>query len=136
MKLKIVINYPPNIQAIRLAFGAAAIKHAVYTYGPTIFVPNGRAPEPHLIAHEEVHVLQQGADPAAWWQRYLIDPDFRREQELEAYQAQYAFIAETCDRKTRRFALRHLCKDFASAMYGCVVTPKEAEAMITQKLGA
>lgn len=134
MKIRISNTYPPNIEAIRDTFGADNLKHAVYTYGNTMHVPNKHTNiEAHLIEHEEMHVTQQGEDPAAWWDRYLADPEFRLQQELEAYRAQYQFIAEHHDRKTRRYALRHIAKDLASSMYGNVVTAAEAEALITAK---
>lgn len=133
MKVRISTTYPPNIDAIRQTFGAAAIRDAVFTYGSTIHIPNRIPPASHLIAHEEIHVLQQGDDPAAWWERYLADPEFRAEQELEAYRAQYQFIEQNHDRKFRRMAIKKLSKHMASAMYGCIMTPAEAEAAITEK---
>lgn len=133
MKIKVSNNYPPNIEAIRQTFGAAAIRQAIFTYGTTVYIPTRVPMAAHLVAHEETHVLQQGNDPAAWWDRYLVDPEFRLQQELEAYRNQYEFIVQHHDRKFRRAALQKIAKDLASAMYGHLLTPDEARAAVAQK---
>src|SRR3990167_5904365 len=91
--MKQINDYPPNIEQIRAAFPLH--KGIVFTYGDTIYNPDGGFIDQHLEAHEATHALQQaliGVD--RWWDRYIRDPVFRFRQELEAYRAQYQ------DRKT------------------------------------
>ena len=65
----------------------------IFTYGNIIYVPNKDLELPdHLIIHEETHCKQQGSTPDAWWERYITDPYFRIDQEIEAYANQYRFI--------------------------------------------
>lgn len=45
---------------------------------------------PALIKHEKVHLQRQnevGAD--AWWEKYLVDHDFRYAEEVLAHRAEY-----------------------------------------------
>lgn len=77
-----------------------------------------------LIEHETTHSRQQtqmGAGP--WWSRWLDSPEFRLEQEVEAYRAQYRFACGLgASRQVRRRLLRQLAKDLSGPMYGHIVT--------------
>ena len=58
----------------------------VYSFADTIFNPDGIDIPDHLIVHESVHGEQQKHDELVakfWWERYLADPQFRVEQEIE-----------------------------------------------------
>lgn len=93
---KISTDTPPVHEKALKKFGNAANfdKGIVYTYGDTVYVKSGKLRD-DVEAHETVHVVQQtnyqgGAE--AWWDRYMSDPDFCLDQELEAYRAQYKFV--------------------------------------------
>ena len=79
--MKIIRDYPPNIEAIRAEFELNP--RVVFTYGETIYNPGGGKITDDLMVHEETHAKQQGDDPGAWWDRYLVDVDFRLNQEVE-----------------------------------------------------
>lgn len=106
----------------------------VFTYGDTIYVPGGAELADHIIAHEETHIGQQGADPDAWWSRYIDDQYFRTEQEAEAYAKQYAFLCKRIkDRNQRARILLDLGRILASPMYGKVIDQQAASDMIKKK---
>lgn len=91
---KISTDVPPIYDAAVKKFGCDFNKGIVFTYGDTVHVKTGKLRD-DVEAHETVHVVQQRNYPggaAAWWDRYLTDPKFVLEQELEAYRAQYKFV--------------------------------------------
>lgn len=98
-----------------------------YTYGDTLYTPNAGKPiEKHLLKHEMTHVKQQGSDPDAWWDMYGKSPQFRYEQELEAYRNQYkSFKNEHGKIKAYEFA-KYLANDMSSPMYGGMCTGYQA----------
>ena len=131
----IVPGFPPNIIEIceRLNPGPST----VFAYGDRIYT--GELVEPvlsrDLVVHERTHFAQQerAGGPEAWWRRYLDDPVFRLEQEVEAYRAQYQALSDL-PRSERRRLLAHFCKTLASSMYGGLVTKEQARALITQPI--
>lgn len=98
-------------------------KNTVFTYGDALYAPNINFTLPQdLIVHEETHTRQQGEDPAGWWDRYLVDPAFRLEQEVEAYRNQYRFYCKNHKGRNERFNfLRIIASDLASPMYGNLI---------------
>lgn len=93
----------------------------VYTYGDKLYNPAGCYLDPEIIAHEEVHYVQQGkteGGPKAWWDKYLVDAEFRFIQEAEAYGKQYQFYCQrNGDRNKRARYLFLLSEILASPMY-------------------
>ena len=84
------------------------------------------------MVHEETHERQQALmGVVAWWDRYLIDDEFRLSQEVEAYRNQYAFIRENLNRTERRRLLAFIVKDLCGPIYGNLVSKQEAENLIT-----
>jgi hypothetical protein len=129
MSTKIVKGFPPNIDELRARFNPPP--GTVFAYGDTIYSPANVNLSADLIAHETTHFAQQARSggPEAWWRRYIDDPQFRLEQELEAYRAQYATLT-TLPRPERRALLAHYCKSLASSMYGGIVTKEQARKLI------
>lgn len=120
--MKILNEWPPNIKEIRKHF--TVHERVLFTYGSTIYNPSGENIPDHLIVHEEVHEKQQGNDPAAWWKKYFTDTEFRIEQEIEAYHAQYVFFAKNTSREESFKFLRALAMALSSAVYGnCISYP-------------
>lgn len=122
-----VKGFPPNYKEI-----AARLKptdNTVFAYDGVIYVPSGGSLPYHLVIHEHVHFKQQkeigGAEK--WWERYMEDPEFRLEQELEAYRAQYHSLRS---RGERRILAHKFASDLASPMYGSLLSKKEALALI------
>ena len=121
--MQIKDEYPPNIEAIKKVFPVKS--NTVYTYGDILYAPGIKFQIPKdLIEHETIHSLQQRAYGGAdkWWDRYLIDPEFRKGQELDAYKAQYEYLCRYCNSRTKRFQLLVvLARDFSSPLYGSIV---------------
>ncbi len=123
---------PPNYAEIRERLNPPA--NAVFAWGDVIYAPSGADLPADLIVHETVHARQQAAigGPAVWWRRYLDDPAFRLEQEVEAYRAQWAHV-QGRSRSERRAILAHICRSLASGMYGRLVTKDRARALIVEQ---
>jgi hypothetical protein len=130
--VKVVASRPPNYDEVAAAFGLKGRHGVIFAYGDTIYNPSGIFVTPDLVAHETVHSGQQAREggPEAWWRRYIDDPAFRLEQEVEAYRAQYRFAAENYGRKQRRDLLAHICRTLAGPLYGRVMTPGQARAAV------
>lgn len=129
--MKTVKGFPPNIKQIDEVLHTKAKPRVVYTYGDTVYIPNGEALTDDLEVHESVHIAQQ-ADIGAeeWWNRFLDDPEFRLSQELEAYRAQWRFIEENKNRKMKRMMFRSIIDSLTSSIYGNMITKKEAERLL------
>lgn len=98
----------------------------VFTYGDVIYNPACLNIPDDIIAHEKVHMRQQESmsvlgkfGPKRWWDKYLSDPQFRFEQELEAYQQQYMFARVNIRGKERlNKYLQNIARALMSPMYG------------------
>lgn len=124
--MKIVTDYPPNIEKIKEVFDFTG-KVPCFTYGDTLYNPSGNPVSASLLAHEEVHVKQQGDDPESWWDRYLVDVPFRLEQEIEGYKAQYKEAKKWIKDRNELFRYaRGLAHDLSSPMYGNIINSQEA----------
>jgi len=128
----IVDGWPPNRAELVEAFHPEP--GTVFAWDGTVYVPGlgDRQLPPDLIAHERVHFAQQAAvgGPEAWWRLYIDDPEFRLEQEVEAYRAQWKILMRRPKRE--RFArLYAITCDLGGPMYGNLVTPARARALIT-----
>lgn len=132
--MKIVFTYPPNFELLSKTFGIPRETNIVFTYGNTLYIPSGKAPDRPLLRHEETHTKQQSAvgGPDAWWDRYIKDIEFRLNQELEAYQVQYAAMFELPHRNRRAY-LNAISQDLGGHMYGNLITPEKARELITGK---
>lgn len=127
--MNIVTGYPPNIEALKAKFKLSGSE--IFTYGDTVYNPSGGTLSLELQAHEAVHVKQQ-ADPATWWSRYLEDPEFRYNQELEAHRAEYrSFCSRNKDRNKRARFLNTIASRLASPLYGSIVTLRSASKAIS-----
>lgn len=144
-ELPIREELPPNYELIRMVLSPKP--GAIFSYGGIIYNPHKRDIAPDLHIHEAVHARQQGDNPDAWWARYLQDPEFRLEQELEAYGEQYAFAKEHIEAQAQKAAeegkvlaagktqlLRYALESMAFALsgeeYGNLISYSEAASKI------
>ena len=126
---QVIQAYPPNIADIREKFPLTGME--IFCYGDIIYNPCGKPLPRSLMVHEQVHQEQQAGDPASWWVRYLRDPEWRLEQELEAHRAEYAdFCRSHTDRNFRARYLHDISHRLASPMYGKLITPSAAARLI------
>lgn len=131
IKMRIAHYFPPNYSEILKAFPAIKGRPIVFTWGDTIYKPVMAPIEAHLLVHEETHAWQQGKDPKSWWDRYLVDPEFRFEQELEAYQHQYQALLIKYPREIRRKVLNRIAADLAGPIYGDICDKARAKELIS-----
>jgi hypothetical protein len=128
--MKISTEKPPIYDRAAQVFDIPAT--AVFTYGDTIFSPSGATNfSVDLVAHEKVHMRQQGDNPEEWWELYLTNREFRLEQEVEAYREQYRVYCNGESRSAKRFKfLQTIASDLASPMYDVDITLFGAMKMI------
>lgn len=128
IEAKVVRGVPPNYTAIVAAFPAANKPGVIFAYHDTIYVRGEVELTPSLLEHEKVHLRQQatfceevGAGRSAWlwWQHYLVDPQFRAEQELEAHIVEYAHVLKSgLNRDGRRKACAQIAARLSGPLYG------------------
>lgn len=144
--MKIVHAFPPNFALIKAALPNAN-EHVTYCYGDTIYRPDGQELPPDIEFHESIHSEQQGGEPDMWYAKYLTDPHFRLQQEIEAYGKQFAYakqhiemMADQAAGEGRRLLagknnlIRHALERMATALsgpeYGNLIEYAKAEATI------
>lgn len=132
--MKIVQEYPPNYEEICEAIpGVRDNPEICFTYGDTVYSPLTVDFPDHLRAHESVHINQQkqmGRDE--WWAEYLVSPEFRLKQEVQAYRAQYKVVQRKHVWQNTEALMRSIAKDLSGEMYGNLLTYEEARKRIVQ----
>lgn len=128
--MKIVHDYPPIIDRIREKF--AITETTVFTWGDTVFVPSGNRLGDDVEAHEMIHEQQQAGDPITWWDKYLEDPEFRFNQELAAYRAQWKYFSKGKGREQTFRFLNRIASDLSGKIYGNCVDFDKAKKLIKQ----
>lgn len=126
--MKTVETYPPNYQDI--VDGLGDVTGAVFCYGDTIHNPFKRDITPDIEVHEQVHSKQQGDFPEVWYYKYLNDKDFRLEQEIEAYAAQYAFIKKHMSGSLLKWGLDNMAQALSGESYGNLLSHNDAVCKI------
>lgn len=131
--MKIVKGHPPNFNEIKAALGETP--DAIYCYGDTIYNPTGAELPADLLYHEGIHEIQQKdyVSPEVWWKKYLLDEEFRKDQEGEAYAHQYRFIKKHASNRIAKDALFHFANILASAQYQLNMTYFETDRLIRGK---
>lgn len=138
--MKISFEKPPCYDEANKLFKLDELNlGTVFTYGDTLYNPSKVPIDRDLLVHEETHGHQHQHDATVaklWWERYIKDPQFRLEQEAEAYGKQYAYLCTVIkDRNKRYRALRSLASALSGPMYGSIVKHSEAEALIRKAAG-
>lgn len=127
--MKISKEYPPNYALIIEKLGN--VDGSLFCYGDTIYNPFERDVTEDLVQHEAIHSRQQGDAPDVWYYQYLSDPQFRLQQEIEAYGTQYAFAKRYIKGgKFLEWALDNMARALSGPMYGNLVTHNQAVCSI------
>lgn len=121
---------PPIYEELNKYFSIEWKNDIIITYGGTMY---SRRPviRPDVMEHEKVHVKQQKifSSPAEWYAKYIHNPEFRLEQELEAYKAQVKWIRDNTEyttRDMRRSIIRTIASELSSSIYGNIITYHKA----------
>ena len=132
--MNVVHAHPPNIDQIDVVFHVKQRHGIYYTYGDTIYNPSGVEISPALKAHEGVHYDRQTNDPAkidAWWDKYLVDPEFRLAEELAAHQVEYkVYCGYVKDRNRQHRMLIGIAQRLAGPLYGNLLSATKARKLI------
>lgn len=130
---KIINDYPPNYTDIEAILQSG--NNAVFAYSNIIYNPHAKHVDKYCIAHEKVHFRQQKkiGDVDVWWDQYLSDVNFRVDQEVEAYRAQYRLAKRLNPTKqeTNRWYAEQLAKSLSGETYGNCISFDEALKRIT-----
>lgn len=126
--MKQVKGWPPNINEIR-ASGLSHSEDTVFCYGDTMYTKSEQEIPEDVVFHEKIHSLQQKGRPDIWWQKYLISPDFRLSQELEAFSRQYQMLKTKLPNKAMKEALEEFA-ELLSSRYNIPITEVEAATLI------
>lgn len=108
-------------------FGVEWDSGTVFTFGNTIHSQGKLSND--LIVHESIHIQQQterGLNKWQWWDKYFADPEFRKSQEVEAYQAQMKFIRRGIKDRNELARIRVKLANDMVKMYGGVFEYGEA----------
>lgn len=102
-----------------------------FCVGDRIYNPNGAKLTTALVAHENVHRVQQGANVEGWWAAYLKDPEFRCSQEIPAHRAEYQEFCKTAKRRNeRRLYLNDAARRLSGPLYGGIIDYEAARKAI------
>lgn len=112
--MKIINEFPPNIEEIKNSLGNLVSIDNVFCMGDVVYNPSGKEIPDDVRWHELIHQRQQGNNPIGWWRRYLNDAEFRYSQELEAYSYQYSYIHKLLPNKYLVYALDELATNLSS----------------------
>lgn len=138
--MTVIVGRPPVWENIVQTFQIEP-RYALFTYGHVIFNPEHANITDDLLAHERWHVGQQATmaeqgdivkGARLWWGKYLRDPEFRIEQELEAYAVQYEeFCRMQHDRNKQAKMFQAIVGSLSGTLYGKMMTRDEAEKKLT-----
>lgn len=130
----IIPGWPPNIDLLDATFKvrARAPGDVIFAYGDKIYVPGGGGIAPHLVAHEGAHgVRQRGMGVDRWWDRYVVDIEFRLAEEIIGHRAEYrALCNESKDRELCSRHLMYVARKLAAPLYGSLISPIKARNAI------
>lgn len=131
-KLAYSSEKPPMYDVCHKYFGADWDKGTVFAYKNTIHAKHISQITKDLEVHEMVHLEQQErlGDADIWWDKYLSDANFRKEQEIEAYKAQLVYSEKNYNHGYRK-ALRKHCIESLAGLSGGSISLDEAEHLLT-----
>lgn len=131
--MNIIKANPPMFEQIDAAFHIKG-KAVLFCFGDDIYNPLGVEVSKALIAHENVHRVQQNGSPLEWWSVYIRSPVFRLAQEIPAHHAEYKeYCAGQPSRNLRRAYLSNCARRLSSALYGGLISKEEAKRAIKGK---
>lgn len=137
-EMKILIEKPPVFDKVKELYGIseADMMQTLFAWGDAIYNPGDIRVDKYLMVHEAAHSFYQeekgGAD--VWWDLYLLDVDYRADQEAKAYGFQYMAYCEDCgDRNKRSWYLDEISKHLSSDLYNLGITKAEAKKAILNR---
>jgi len=120
--------FPPNYQKIKEAFPDCEKQKAIFCYGEIVYNPFNAIVTRDLEIHEAVHSKQQGKEPEVWWDKYIQEPKFRLEQEIEAYGVQAYFIKKHFPVRVYENILGRIAQALSGELYGNIIDYHKAHS--------
>lgn len=126
----LIHNKPAIYDVLKDKFGVNWDDGIIITYAPDIYC---KFPLTEFkVEHEITHITQQekyGVDE--WWNRYLIDVEFRLSQEIEAYLNEARLIKKKVKDRNKRFLyIQQISKDLSSSIYGNIISYEQASKLL------
>lgn len=131
--MKEVNAYPPNYQDIISFLGEVKEFNPIFCWGDIIYNPFGRKLTKDVIIHEQTHSRQQSSftSPELWYVKYLQDPEYRLQCEIEAYGIQYYFAKQNgVSGKLLEWLKDRLANELSGKAYGNLLSFGEAVSKI------
>lgn len=130
--MKIIKDWPPNKNELAQFFPLDLPNYKpIFPWGKDIiYNPHEEEIPPDVMFHEQVHAEQQGEFPERWWQRYALDKEFRKEQEVEAYAKQLQFVKNSLNAKAVKECLDDLADNLSSPLYQLGIEKHKAQSLI------
>lgn len=140
--MKVIKAYPPNFVELTKVFPIKGRPGIIYAYGDRIYNPSGVNITPWIAAHEEVHCHRQktltysdiqGGGVEDWWDRYIVDTEFRFHEELLAHKAEWKKYREVMNILGKDGGyIDIVAKRLSSPLYGSLVSFERAKELIEQ----
>jgi hypothetical protein len=130
--MEIIVDRPPIYDQAAKVFPLQG--REIFAWGDKIYNPGGYVIPQWLIAHEQVHKGQQEdhGSPETWWAQYLVDVEFRFQEELDAHRAEFrSFCQHNKDRNKQAMYKRTVAKKLAAPLYGNMITVFDAVRKIS-----
>lgn len=108
-------------------------KPVLFAWGSYLYAPLSASVSVPLLKHEEAHGLRQRQFPSIedWWRRYILDAEFRLEEEKIGHRAEYeALLSRTSGRAERRKMVSFVAGKLASPLYRYSFTKDEARRFL------
>lgn len=131
--MRILKENPPNFNELKRFFPLDLPDYIpLFPYGDILYNPSGKNVPPDVMFHEEIHRNQQAKFPTPehWWAKYIHSPQFRLEQETEAYNLQWQFVKKSLGSKAAEDCLEELSDNLSSPLYQLDLTRSQAKTKI------
>jgi len=128
--MKFSTNKPPCYDRLASVFPIDWDSGIAITYKDTIY---SKHPLPlHKIVHEQVHLEQQkGVVDESFVDKYITDPAFRLEMELQAYRTERDWIKiNVKDRNLKVKMIDQIYKDLSLPIYGDIIKYSDAKRLL------
>lgn len=132
MRQRVIVGRPPVYDRCIAVFGQDVIvgKPIIWSWGEVIYNPLDIDITRELYAHEAVHGARQQDDVLAWWDKYLLYPQFRYVEEYLAHRAEWKNLVKHAPGKNLAADFEAIAGRLASPLYGSVTTLEAAKADI------
>lgn len=126
---------PPNFERILAVLPGASEPGVIFAYAPDIYAPGCKMLPAELVAHEAAHIARQVEDGVeAWWDRYLVDTQFRLDEEVIGHRAEYVALCQFApDREARNRKLHRVALKLCAPLYGYRLTYADAKRLLLER---